>query len=76
MLCLFFLLGVVGDIVEVVNMVWVFEGFWVWLLRGITYGREWFLVGWKVGFGVILMYRLFLGLSRWFFRICEEVVVY
>lgn len=76
MLCLPPLLGAVGDTVEVANTAWAFEGFWVWLLRGITHGREWLPAGWKVGLGVISMHRLLSGPSRWLSRICEEVAAY
>lgn len=76
MLCLSPLLDAVGDTVEVENTASAFEGFWDWLLRGNTHGREWLPAVLKVCLCVISMYRLLPGPSRWLSRVCKEMAAY
>lgn len=76
MLCLSPLLGAGGDTVEVANTASVFEGFWVWLVRGNTHGRESLPAVLKVCLCVISTYRLLSGPSRWLSRVCKEMAAY
>lgn len=76
MLCLSPLLDAVGDTVEVENTASAFEGFWDWLLRGNTHGREWLPAVLTVCLCVISMYRLRSGPSRWLSRVCKEMAAY